>query len=225
MARRIWVVSALMLAALVAGYTALVTLTDGDSPGSGDASSGSETATANPAAAVGTTGAPSGPAVTETGRAATDVAVPGAVTGADGVARMEMPIAVGDVTDPGAVFQAEIDAYAARIAATLPQADGWDTFEAIAVDGRLIIHDHRIDVSLRAYTLPITPRLEVVPHLEGWLCDGSTCFEFDAAYAAGVCGGDLRPLLDQGAVAVFRYRDREGLPMGTITVTVADCRS
>lgn len=225
MAPRVWVVSGLMLAALVAGYVTLVTLTGDDSPASGDPAPGSEAVTAGPStAAGGTTGAATTPALTEEGRPATDVTVVGAVIGADGVARMEMPLVATDPTDPGAAFQAEIDAYAARIAATLPQADGWDTFEAIAVEGRMIIHEHRIDMSLRAYTLPITPRLEVVPHLEGWLCDGSTCFEFDQAYADGVCGGDMRALLDRGAVAVFRYRDREGLPIGTMTVTVGDCR-
>lgn len=223
---RVWVLSGLMLVALAAGYVTLTSLTDAvERSGSAPATApGPETVAGGPAE---TGGMPAGgptrsradePVVPQ------NVTVAGAVVGQDGVARMEMPVGADTRPDPDSILQGEIDAYAARVAMNLPQADGWDTLEAIEVDGFLIIHSHRIDISLRAYTLPITPRLEVVPHLEGWLCDGSTCFEFDRSYADEPCRSEIRLLLDQGAVAVYRYRDVEGLQIGTITVSAADCR-
>ncbi len=214
-----------MLAVLVAGYATLATLTDVETgQGVPPTASGLEPTVPNTAEAGAPTQAVAAPAQAgaETPGAGN---VAGAVIGADGVARVEMPLGVAEGPAPDAAFQAEIDAYAAGVAATLPQSEGWDTFQSIEVAGRVIIHDHVIDIHLREYTLPITPRLEVVPNLEGWLCDGSTCFEFERAYANGPCAGDIRPLLDRGAVAVFRYQDVEGLPIATIAVEAGDCRN
>jgi hypothetical protein len=148
---------------------------------------------------------------------------PGATAGPDGVVRMEIPVVLPDLPEPEAGFQAELLAFAAGKQLALPAVDGLATLELIDVAGRVITYHYRVDINLRDYTLP-TYQEPVIDLLDGWRCDGSVCFEFHhEAFSLDRCQSDIFPLIARGAVAVYEYRDINGLPMATRAVSAADC--
>jgi hypothetical protein len=225
---RLWVVSAAMILVIILGYVALTRLS---SP-STDAVA-VEAAAADPpeaptrsAAAAGGAGAGAPTAAV----AAMDQPVPfpnivvaEAIVGPDGVARIETPYVVPPGLEPDPAFQAEIDAWAASIRATLPAIDDLTTLDRVDVEGRLVLFDYRIAINLRDYTLPQDKPEPLIPGLDGWLCDGNTCFDVKAEFLQIQCRSAIRPLLDRGAVGVYKYRDTNGLPIATAVVTGADC--
>ncbi len=143
--------------------------------------------------------------------------------GPDGVVRMEIPFTVEPGPEPEPGFQADLLAYAAGRQAELPIRDGLATLEAIGVAGRLITFKYRVDIRLRLYTLPRS-QVPLLDLLDGWLCDGSVCFQFhDAEFVTDRCLTDVLPLLQRGAVAVYEYRDLDGLPMATRAIAALDC--
>lgn len=218
-----------MILAVVGGYVALTRLSAPD-----DAEPLVEAANGDIGEAVATAAGPGGAAPETTAAAGAapvedgpipfpNVVVAGAVVGADGVARIETPFEVPPGPDPSPEFQAEIDAWAAAIRETVPVVDGLTTLDSVDVEGRLVVFNYRINIDLRDYTLPQDKPELLIPGLDGWLCDGNTCFEIKPEMAALVCRSAIRPLLDGGAVGVYKYRDVNGLPIATAAVTAADC--
>lgn len=216
---RLWVFSGVMLLAVVVGYLTLRNVAPAD---------GSATGPGTPVAGAIPRGPEAVPVAATPGEAAAGgaafpgLAVAGAV-GPEGVARVEMPFEVPPGPEPDAAFQAEIDAYAARRQTSLPEVDGITTLDTIEVEGRLIVFNYRIAIDLRAYTLPLDPPQQLTPYITGWICDGNTCIDFHPDFADVPCASDIRPLLDRGAVGVYKYRDLGGLPIGTMTVSTTDC--
>lgn len=147
----------------------------------------------------------------------------GAVVGPDGVVRMDIPVAIPVLPEPEAGLQADVLAFAADRQAGLPIVDGLATLVVVDVVGAVITYHYRVDINLRDYTLP-TNQEPVIDLLDGWRCDGSVCFEFHhEAFALDRCQSDVFPLIARGAVAVYEYRDINGLPMATRAVSAADC--
>lgn len=228
MPARLWVFSAAMILVIVLGYIALTRLsspaTESDAV---EAVTGNPIETpARPPAAADAGGA----SAATTAGAALDgpapypnIVIAEAVVGPDGVARIETPYVVPAGPEPDAAFQAEIDAWAESVRATLPAIDALTTLEGVAVEGRLILFDYRIAIRLRDYTLPQDKPEPLIPGIDGWLCDGNTCFDVKAEFPRIQCRSAIRPLLDRGAVGVYKYRDTEGLPIATAVVSAADC--
>ncbi|MCC6315208.1 MAG: hypothetical protein IT337_14485 [Thermomicrobiales bacterium] len=226
MPARLWFFSAVMLVALVAGYFLRRHAASPDDAATAPANG--EAATAASAAGGATPAATAGNAAGPTTPAEGPAPFPGsviteAVIGEDGVARMEAPFQVPPGPEPDAAFQAEIDAWAGLLREQLPLVDGLTTLDTVEVDGRVIVLNHRIGIDLRAYTLPQDKPELLIPGLDGWLCDGNTCFEIKPEFAEIACRSSIRPLLDGGAAGVYKYRDANGLPIAVTVVSGADC--
>lgn len=227
MPARLWVVSAAMILVIILGYVALTRLSSpsADAVAEAVAADPIETPTPSAGAAGGTgVGAPTA-AVAPMDQPVPypNIVVAEAIVGPDGVARIETPYVVPPGPEPDPAFQAEIDAWAATIRATVPAIDGLTTLDRVDVEGRLVLFDYRIAINLRDYTLPQDKPEPLIPGLDGWLCDGNTCFDVKAEFLQIQCRSAIRPLLDRGAVGVYKYRDTNGLPIATAVVSAADC--
>ncbi|MGD9739820.1 MAG: hypothetical protein AB7O56_10960 [Bauldia sp.] len=222
MPRRVWVSLGAMVVTLGAVVAALLifgsdgnpdpiapTVAEAETPGI------DETLPANPVAA-----APEPVAI------APPVMLPGGApvpaAGVDGVVRLDRPVEIDATPLDDAGFQAELVAYAAGQQDRLPETDDIATLESVETIGRQVIFTYTIAISLRDYTLPLDPT-PLLPDITGWLCDGSVCFEFHDTFIRARCDSDLGPLIDRGAIAVFIYRDAEGLPIGTLPIDAAAC--
>lgn len=226
---RLWLFSAVMLLTLVAGYFLLKQAASPDDAATA-AATGEAGAAGAAATAAGGGATAAGPAGDAAGATAADgpapfpgIVIAEAVIGEDGVARMEAPFEVPPGPEPDAAFQADIDAWAGHLRESLPLVDGLTTLDTVEVDGRVIVLNHRIAIDLRAYTLPQDKPEMLIPGLDGWLCDGNTCFEIKPEFAEIACRSAIRPLLDGGAVGVYKYRDANGLPIAVTVVSGADC--
>ena len=143
----------------------------------------------------------------------------------DGIVRieapLEMPFEIAAAPPPDENLRAELAAYADHRRVDLPLHEGGATLETVEIDGRMIVFNYRVDIDLRLRTLPADPA-PILPGLQGWLCY-SVCFEFNDEFVEEACRSDVFPLLEHGAVAVYKYRDMNRLPIATMPVSVLDC--
>ena len=211
---RVWVLSTLMLGIVAVAVGVLLFARPEDPP-----ENSVDVANTDPA-----------PAAIVAAEAAPDVLPTPQPAGAsapavDGMVRIEvpfeMPFEIAAAPPPDEALRAELAAYADHRRVDLPLHEGGATLETVEIDGRMIVFNYRVDIDLRLRTLPADPT-PLLPGLQGWLCY-SVCFEFEDEFVEEACRSDVFPLLEHGAVAVYKYRDMNLLPIGTLPVSVQDC--